>query len=161
MKDVLISSAKMIQQVEQHLSKNARIAESTAENMENMENHLSAISDQLKKLVELQSRSTRAEEAKASAKLSPPPVAPAGVNVPPATLGTAAHPVQPKLMPNTLTPPAGFPPAPAYPRQGYPWNPADTMCSGRCNRIDGSCVQACSLDRWNLGLSHTLSCKSA
>ena len=62
-KDVLISSAKMVQQVEQHLSKNARIAESTAENMENMENHLSAISDHLKKLVELQSRSTRAEEA--------------------------------------------------------------------------------------------------
>ena len=77
-KDVLISSAKMVQQVEQHLAKNARIAESTAEIMENMENHLSATSDHLKKLVELQSRSTRAEEAKASAKLPPPPVAPDG-----------------------------------------------------------------------------------
>ena len=132
-KDVLI----LVQQVEQHMAKNARLAESTAENMENMENHLLAISDHLKKLVELQSRSTRAEEAKASAKLPPPPVAPAGVNLPPATLGTAAHPVQPKLMPNSLTPPgpSGFPPAPAYPQQGYPTGPYGTQptpCAAPC-----------------------------
>ena len=128
MKDVLISSAKMIQQVEQHRSKSARIAESTAENMENMENHLAAISEHLRKLVELQSKSTRTEDPKASAKLPPPPFVPAGVNVPQATLGTAAHPVQPKLMPNTLTPPgpSGFPPAPPYPQQGYPTGPYGT-----------------------------------
>ena len=121
MKDVVVSSAKMIQQVEQHLSKNIRTAESAAENMENMENHLAAISGHLQKLVELQSKSTKTEDPKASAKLPPPPVAPAGMNVPPqvapasmtvpqATLGTAAHPVQPKLMPSNLTPPmpSGF-----------------------------------------------------
>ena len=132
MKDVVVSSAKMIQQVEQHLSKNIRIAESTAENMENMENHLAAISGHLQKLVELQSKSTKTEDPKASAKLPPPPIAPAGMNVPPqvapasmtvpqATLGTAAHPVQPKLMPSNLTPPmpSGFPPAPPFAPQSY------------------------------------------
>ena len=124
MKDVLVSSAKMIQQVEQHRSKNARIAESTAGNMESMENHLAAISEHLRKLVELQSKSTKAEDAKSPAKLPPPPFAHAGVNVPPATLGTAAHP--PNLMPNSLTPPgpSGFPPAPPYPQQdGTPQTP--------------------------------------
>ena len=128
MKDVLISSAKMIQQVEQHLSKNGRIAEATSESMDNMENHLAAISGHLQKLVELQSKSNRPEEPKASAKLPPPPVAPAGMTVPQATLGTAAHPVQPKLMPNTLTPPgpSGFPPSPVYPPQAFAPGPYGT-----------------------------------
>ena len=128
MKDVLISSAKMIQQVEQQLSKNGRLAEATSESMDNMENHFAAISGHLQKLVELQSRSSRPEEPKASAKLPPPPVAPASMTVPAsmtgpqATLGTAAHPVQPKLMPGSLTPPgpSGFPPSPVYPPQAFP-----------------------------------------
>ena len=119
MKDVVVSSAKMIQQVEQHLSKNTKIAESTSESMDNMENHLAAISGHLQKLVELQSKATKPEEPKASAKLPPPPVAPAGMTVPQATLGTAAHPVQPKLTPGSLPPPgpSGFPPSPVYPPQ--------------------------------------------
>ena len=141
MKDVVVSSAKMIQQVEQQLSKSVRIAESSSENLDNMETHLAAISGHLQKLVELQSKAAKSEEPKAAAKLPPPPIAPAGVNVTPqvapagmtvpqATLGTAAHPVQPKLMPGSLTPPgpSGFPPptapggssAPAAPTaQGY------------------------------------------
>ena len=132
MKDVVVSSAKMIQQVEQHLSKNVRIAESTSESMDNMETHLAAISGHLQKLVELQSKSTKTEDPKASAKLPPPPIAPAGRNVTPqvapagmtvpqATQGTAAHPVQPKLMPGSLTPPgpSGFPPSPVYPPQAF------------------------------------------
>ena len=132
MKDVVVSSAKMIQQVEQQLSKSVRIAESSSENLDNMETHLAAISGHLQKLVELQSKAAKSEEPKAAAKLPPPPIAPAGVNVTPqvapagmtvpqATFGTAAHPVQPKLMPGSLTPPgpSGFPPSPVFPPQTF------------------------------------------
>lgn len=75
LKDVAISSAKMLQGIEQHLNKNHKISESTAETLENIEGHLSAVSENIKKLVDLQSQS-RSAESKASAvlpKVPPPP----------------------------------------------------------------------------------------
>ena len=139
-KDVLISSAKMVQQVEQHLAKNARIAESTAEIMENMENHLSATSDHLKKLVELQSRSTRAEEAKASAKLPPPPVAPDGCECAASDFGNSSPSCPAKVdaeypdSPGTVWIPTGASISAAGLSNGPIWNPADTMYGTMCNR---------------------------
>ena len=128
MKDVVVSTAKMVQQAEQHLSRSVRIAETSSEGIDGLEVHLKAISGHLQKLVELQSKKPDEPKA-AAAKLPPPPMAPASGNIPAqgapggmtgpqATLGTGAHSaVQPKLMPGSLTPPtpSAFPPSPVFP----------------------------------------------
>ena len=62
---------------------NIRIAESTSESMDNMETHLAAIGAICRSWWSLQSKSTKTDDPKTSAKLPPPPIAPAGMNVTP------------------------------------------------------------------------------
>ena len=57
LKDVNISSARMLQGINDHMNKSNKVAEGMAETLENVEGHLATLNEHMKKLNELQQKS--------------------------------------------------------------------------------------------------------
>ena len=148
LKDVTISSSRMLQGINDHLNKQGKVAEGMAETMENVEGHLSTLNDHMKKLIEIQQKNVTEGGRTTNVPVAPrmdSGVAPSAA-AKAATLGTTgraakAMPVAPEAVP-PVGPPLPMPPAPPLVNQGLaPPQTLDPNMAGMATPSTWACHQ--------------------
>ena len=159
LKDVTISSSRMLQGINDHLNKQNKVAEGMAETMENVESHLATLNEHMKKLIEIQQKNVTE-----GGKTTTVPVAPrmdsgvASTAAKAATLGTTGRAAKAMPIPPEAVPPAPvgtplpIPPAPPQLSQGLaPPQMMDPHVSGMA--MPSSCTRGSSSKMEQKGLS--------